>query len=262
MSEASAHLQGVGVHSGVTTRVTLHRVDGAVRFLRSGVTLTPHVRHVVDTRGATTLAQDSVRIGMVEHLLAALHVRGIWEGLLIEVDGEELPILDGSAAPWDEALATLDPFPDAPPPRSWRGRIEDADGRMASLEAGARQLDVSIAFDHPHVGTQRWTGGPEAWADLLAARTFGFARDAEALRAAGFARGASDTNAIVFGDDVLPILRFPDEPVRHKALDALGDAYLLGQPFDGRLRVERGGHDLHVRLARHVLDLAGEGLSA
>lgn len=257
MSDASVRIDGVGVHSGVMTRVTLHRRDGPIAFRRSHREIPARVDHVVDTRSATTLGGDGVRVGMVEHLLAAMHVRGVWSGLLIDVDADEVPILDGSAAPWDEALSTLGPFPHPPAFGTWRGQVVEDDGRHASLQDGARGLEVDIHFDHPHIGTQRWSGGPEDWSDLLAARTFGFAWQAEALRAAGLAHGANVDNVIVFRDDVAPTLRFPDEPVRHKALDALGDAYLLGRPFDGRLRVTRGGHALHVQLVRALL---GRGL--
>lgn len=191
---------------------------------------------------------------MVEHLFAALHVRDVWSGLLIEVEGDELPILDGSAAPWDEALASLGPFPLPPDALEATAEVRHGDA-VARLERGPRELAASITFPHPAIGTQRWSGGPDRWMELLAARTFGFAAEAEALRAAGLARGAGAQNAIVF-DDHGPTqpLRFPDEPVRHKALDALGDLYLLGRPFAGRLHLERAGHELHGRLVRALSD--------
>ncbi len=246
-------LDGVGVHGGRRSVVRLHRVDGPVRFRSGRSELTPDARHVVATRGATTLGGDGVRIGTVEHLLAALQVRGVFAGLLIEVVGDELPILDGSAAPWDEALAGLGPFP--PPPAASERTAAVADGdRSARHAPGPRRLDVTVAYDDRRIGTQRWAGGPDRWAELLPARTFGFARDAERLRAAGLALGSSERNAIVYHDDAPPPpLRFPDEPVRHKALDALGDLYLLGVPFAGRVEVRRGGHDLHLALVKRLL---------
>ena len=245
-------LEGVGVHGGRRAVVRLYRVDGPVRFRSGRHELAPDWRRVVATRGATTLGDDGVRIGTVEHLLAALHVRGVFAGLLIEVIGDELPILDGSAAPWDAALAELGPFP-PPPPAFDRTATVAAGDRYARHAPGTRGLEVSVAYDDPRIGAQRWTGGPERWADLLPARTFGFARDADALRAAGLALGSSERNAIVYHDDAPPpSLRFPDEPVRHKALDALGDLYLLGVPFAGRVEVRRGGHDLHLALVRSL----------
>ncbi|MDZ7708129.1 MAG: UDP-3-O-acyl-N-acetylglucosamine deacetylase [Trueperaceae bacterium] len=251
-------LAGHGVHSGTPCTVRLHRYDGPVVLRRAGRTIAPRISAVVGARGATILGADGVRAAMVEHLFAALQIRDVWSGVLIEVDADELPILDGSAAPWYEALNALAPFP--PPPEPWRvdAEIRREDGAYAGVKPGPRELDVQIAFDHPAVGTQAWQGAQDAWPELLAARTFGFARDAATLRAAGLASGAKPENAIVFGDDApLEPLRFPDEPVRHKALDALGDLYLLGRPFAGRLRVRRGGHDLHHRLVTRIVSSAG-----
>jgi UDP-3-O-[3-hydroxymyristoyl] N-acetylglucosamine deacetylase len=254
MSDA-ATLSGVGVHGGHPATVHLHRRPGPVAFAVGGVTIPATLAAVADARARTVLATDGARVATVEHLLAALHVAGIWSDLLVEVDGPELPILDGSAGPWRDALADLAaraPFPPPPTPLAppeGGVRVRDGGGH-ADLAPGATHLDVRIHFDHPAIGTQAWTGGPAAWGDLLDARTFGFTADADALRAAGLAAGASEANAILFGDDAAPVLRRPDEPVRHKALDALGDLYLLGRPFAGRLRVTRGGHALHHALAR------------
>lgn len=250
-------VRGIGIHGGRSAVVRLFRSEGPIRFVQNGRRLLPTVEAVIATRGATTLGGNGMRIAMVEHLLAALQVRNIWSGLTIEVEGDELPILDGSAAPWDEALTQLGSFAAAPDALEATAAVEGDDGATASLEPGARSLDASIAFDHPAIGRQRWTGGPERWHELLAARTFGFAAHTEALRAAGLARGATAQNAIVFGDHApTRPLRFPDEPVRHKALDALGDLYLLGRPFSGRLRVDRAGHDLHGRLVRRLTGYA------
>jgi UDP-3-O-[3-hydroxymyristoyl] N-acetylglucosamine deacetylase len=199
------------------------------------------------------LGGDGVRVATVEHLLAALHVRGVWSGLLIELDADELPILDGSAAPWDRALGELGTFPPPPWPVAVEAEVQDDHGGRARLASGPRGVSVEIAFDHPAIGRQSWSGPPAAWPQLLSARTFGFERDRRALHAEGRALGASDASAIVFGDDADDVpLRFPDEPARHKALDALGDLYLLGRPFAGRLQVRRGGHALHQRLVNEA----------
>jgi UDP-3-O-[3-hydroxymyristoyl] N-acetylglucosamine deacetylase len=242
-------LRGHGIHGGRPCTTVLHRRDGPVAFRRAGVEMRPRIARLAPGRRCTVLGDDGVRVATVEHLLAALHVRGVWSGLLIEADADELPILDGSAAPWDDALAELGAFPPPPPPASVDAEVRDEHGGRARLESGPRGLAVEIAFDHPAIGRQSWSGPPEAWPQLLSARTFGFERDRGALHAEGRALGASDASAIVFGDDADDVpLRFPDEPARHKALDALGDLYLLGRPFAGRLRVSRGGHALHQRL--------------
>lgn len=259
MSEG-VRLHGHGVHGGRPCTVVLHRRRGPVALRRAGRELAPRHDRVVATRGCTVLGDDGVRLAMVEHLLAAMQVHGVWQDLLVEVDADELPILDGSAAPWAEALAALGPFPAPPEPLARLAEAHGDRGACARLAAGARELDVTIDFDHPAIGRQRWRGAPDAWPELLPARTFGFARDAASLRAQGLALGVADANAIVFDDDApTSPLRFPDEPVRHKALDALGDLYLLGRPFAGRLEVRRGGHGLHHRLVSALARAGADG---
>ncbi len=259
MSDAAVTVTGHGVHGGEPSRVTLHRREGPVEFRRNGVCIPAHASYVTGTRGATTLTKDGESVTMVEHLLAAFYVLGIWSDLLIEVEGNEIPILDGSAETWHQALRTLDAFPDAPEAFGGEGELTSEEGGYARLVVGRTQLDIEIDFAHPAIGVQRWSGSPETWTEVLSARTFGFARDVEALRAAGLARGASAENAIVFFDDGVPDMRFPDEPVRHKALDALGDMYLLGRPFAGRLEIVRGGHTLHHQFVTHLLAQAPMG---
>lgn len=245
----TVRVRGHGIHGGRPCTTLLHRREGPVAFRRAGVEVRPRIERLAPGRRCTALGDDGVRVATVEHLLAALHIRGVWWGLLIEVDADELPILDGSAAPWDRALRELGAWPPPPRPVEVEAEVRDERGGRARLEPGRRGLAVEIAFEHRAIGRQSWSGPPEAWPQLLRARTFGFERDRHALRAEGRALGASDASAIVFGDDADDVqLRFPDEPARHKALDALGDLYLLGRPFAGRLRVRRGGHELHQRL--------------
>ena len=122
-----------------------------------------------------------------------------------------------------------------------------------------RELSVSISFSHKSVGTQRWQGASKDYLELLPGRTFGFADEIETLRAQGLIRGGSPENAILFADEgPLTPLRSPDEPARHKALDFLGDAYLLGRPLDARLSARRGSHRSHIafmnQLKRLYLD--------
>lgn len=254
MSDA-LRIRGRGVHGGLPCTVTLHARPGPVRFLRGGREIEPTVPRVIATRGCTVLGRDDARVGMVEHLLGALHVHGVWSGLLIEVDADELPILDGSAGPWDEALDALPRPSESPEPLRAEGEVREPSGARAALRPGPRSVSCRIAYEHPAVGEQRWHGTVDRWAEVLPARTFGFERDAAALRAAGLVAGVGDENAIVFGDEGPRVaLRWPDEPVRHKVLDALGDTYLLGRPFDGVLEIDRGGHTLHHRLMTQILE--------
>jgi UDP-3-O-[3-hydroxymyristoyl] N-acetylglucosamine deacetylase len=251
-------ISGYGLHTGVPSWVHLHRDEGAVRFRRGRQEIPARLESVLDTRRSTTLGSGGYRVTTVEHLLAALYVRGWWEGLVIEVSADELPILDGSAAPWLGLIDSLGTPPE--PPRglvvgetfSW----QHGDTRC-TVRPGVQRLCSEISFAHPAIGQMRWCGGAEDYSGLLSARTFGFLSDLEALRARGLATAASLENAIVYGDEgPLTPLRFTDEPVRHKALDALGDFYLLGRPLWGELEVVRGSHEAHIHFARTLLQEA------
>ncbi len=252
-------LEGLGIHGGRRSRVWLHREPGALRFRTGGATIAADVAHVVDTERCTVLGADGARVAVVEHVLAACHALGFWSDLVIEVDGDELPILDGSAAPWSEALAALGPPP--PPPAPWpvsravRWRSAASPGASEiDILPGEALLEVSIDFEHPAIGQQRWRGRRADYPALLPARTFGFARELAALQARGLAEGARPGSGILFTDEgTSGPLRTPDEPVRHKAVDAVGDLALLGRPLGGRVRIHRGSHRAHVEAMRHFL---------
>lgn len=253
-------VEGVGVHSGKRCRVTLHRVDGPVRFRRNGRDIPATVDAVVDSHRATTLGAAGERIAVVEHLLAALAVRGFWTGVLVEATAPELPILDGSARDWFALVGELLPPP--PMPASLRpdaGLSVQRDAASAKLVPGAAELCCGIAFEHPAIGVQHWCGGPERFSELIEARTFGLLSEAGALAAQGLAAGVSLENAIVFSEKgPLVPLRSPDEPVRHKALDAVGDLFLLGRPLDARVSFWRGSHTLHLAFMRELLESSTE----
>ncbi len=263
MRSQATSLEGVAIHSGVTSRVTLHREDGPLRFRRGRTIVPATIDNVVGAQRATSLGTDGAQVHLVEHLLAALRVAGFFEGVLVEVSCDELPILDGSAAPWAEPIAALGAPPPPPPPLTVDGALEvELNGGYAAVTPGPESLSYSIDFRHPAIGQQSWAGGPDDYAALLDARTFGFLADWEALKARGLALGASERHAIVFDDDgPLRPLRHPDEPVRHKALDALGDLALLGRPLQARLELRRGSHALHHAVARAVMrHVRAEGL--
>ena len=273
MSAARLHVEvvcaGIGVHSGLPAVLTLRPAPaGSGRtFVRGSARIPATLEHVVDARLATTLGHEGVRVGMVEHLLAALVVRGI-EDVDLVLEGDEVPILDGSAHGWLAHLAEGAPSPAShasagtsdglPSVRLDRlVRVETRGGSWAeAAPADDLSLDVSVTFAHPAIGAQRWSGGADRFeAELAGARTFGFLADAEALRAAGLARGARHDNALVFdADGPMTPLRWPDEPVRHKALDLLGDLALLGAPLCARVRVHHGGHALHHALVRALTE--------
>ena len=250
-------ISGYALHSGVYCEVRLHPSEGPVRFHYKGTEIPAHADYVVDTQRTTTLGQGGVHIGLVEHLLAALHVKGRWRDLLIEVSAPELPILDGSSSGWLDLIDGLGQPPGAPEPLVLTDPVSiSVNDSLLCAQPGPASLSVVIDFDHPAIGQQRWHGAPQDYADLLDARTFGFIKDLEELQKAGLARRATLENAMVF-DDTGPLtpLRYFNEPVRHKALDVLGDLFLLGRPIKAALEVSKGSHQSHIALVKRLLTL-------
>ncbi len=266
----AARVEGIGLHGGGDCAVVLRpaAADTGRGFLVEGIRVPAEVAYVVDTRLATTLGHEGATVTLVEHLCAALHARGV-DNVEIEVHGGEVPALDGSAREWLARIDAVGLCAQAAPRRPLRVdrevRVGDASAWIALSPSpdDALWLDVSVEFAHPRIGAQRYAGPLSAFSEHLAwARTFGFFRDAERLRAAGLARGASLDNTVVFDDtDVLNDggLRAPDEVVRHKALDAVGDLALLGRPVAGRLTAHRAGHALHLQLVRALAARSPDG---
>lgn len=253
--------EGVGLMSGLPCRATVHPAPerSGIRFYQGGVCIPARLRYVVDHRLATILGRGPARVGLVEHLCAALWAAGV-DNAAIHVDGPEVPILDGSGARWTRALEAVGLRVQEVPRRILRVRrpvrVEAGDAWAELVPAQGFELELSVDFAHPAIGPQRWEGAvsPANFRRELAwARTFGFYRDAEALRAAGRAWGADLQNTVVY-DEVGVMnpdgLRAPDEAVRHKALDAIGDAVLVGARLSGRLRASRAGHAMHHSLFR------------
>lgn len=265
---------GIGVHSGAHVRMALTPApaDTGIVFIRSDVrgvdnVIRAHADNVSDTRNCTAIRNASgVELATVEHLLSAcagLHV----DNLIVEVDGPELPILDGSSAPFVQVLLNAGLKQQHAPQRAIR-ILEPIEVRMGAKSAAllpaeghdGLDLDVTIRFADPAIGVQRRCVHvtPESFlAEIADARTFGFLADAEAMRAAGLGLGASMANTLVVdaGKVVNPEgLRFDDEFVRHKMLDAIGDLAMAGAPICGRFVADQPGHALNARLVRALLD--------
>ncbi len=213
---------------------------------------------------ATTLAVDGVSIGTVEHVLSAAAGEGL-DNCRIEVDGPEIPILDGSALPFVRLFHAAgferQDLPVRPITVNRPVAVQRGD-RSISFEPDGSALTITyeIDFPHPVVGRQSLTVviRPEEYSTRIApARTFGFARDVEALRARGLVRGGNLHNAVVLDDAGVASgpLRFRDEFVRHKILDLVGDLALLGRPLQGHILAHKAGHALHIEFAR-ALDAA------
>ncbi len=256
-------LTGTGVHSGAPVSITLCPADGdtGIRFLllnghAEGTEIAADQQSVTGVNLCIVLGDgNGASIATVEHLLAALRGLGV-DNALIEIDSAEVPIMDGSASRFVEAidevgLAELDV------PRRYlkvlkKVVVEEAGSYGELAPHNGFHLDIEIDFDTPLIGTQRIEVdlNPGAFRrELARARTFGFMKDVERLWAAGLALGASLDNTVAIGDDRVinrEGLRFADEFVRHKALDAVGDLALAGAPILGAYRSHRGGHRLNA----------------
>lgn len=240
--------------------------DHGIVFVRTDlarpVEIPATARYVVNTELATTVGREGTRIGTVEHLLAALSGLGI-DNVRIELDGPEVPIMDGSAAPFAYLIRTAGVrMLDAP--KSFvviKKRVSVRDGeKTATLDPCDRfKINCRIDFHHPLISNQTFEMefSDRTFArEIARARTFGFLRDVETLKKEGLARGGSLENAIVVDEFSIlnpDGLRFPDEFVRHKVLDAMGDVALFGRPVIGHLRVYKSGHALNHRLVEKVL---------
>jgi UDP-3-O-[3-hydroxymyristoyl] N-acetylglucosamine deacetylase len=255
---------GIGVHSGLPATITLHpaEADTGIIFVRCGTDSQPdrelraHFRSVTATEFATVLGdEDGPAVSTTEHVLAALHALRV-DNAVIEVDGPEIPIMDGSAAPFvaaiDQAgiaaLASSRRYIQVlKPVRVVKG---DSYGELRPYLRGLR-IETEIEFNHPLIGRQTLAVEVEPnlfRRDLARARTFGFMRDVAKLWSAGYALGASFENTVVVAEDRVlnpEGVRYSDEFVRHKVVDAIGDLALSGAPLLGAYRTVRGGHKLN-----------------
>jgi UDP-3-O-[3-hydroxymyristoyl] N-acetylglucosamine deacetylase len=261
--------EGVGLHSGAPVQLNLipAPVNHGIVFVRTDlprpVSIPAMSEFVVDTSLATTLGRDGVRVGTVEHLLAALAGLGI-DNLRIELNGPEVPIMDGSAAPFAYLVKTAG-VRVLSEPKSFLVikrpvTVVDGEKEATFLPAARLRIDCTIDFKHPLISDQvaSFEFSDRAFSrEIARARTFGFLRDVEMLKKMGLARGGSLDNAIVVDEFSIlnpDGLRFPDEFARHKLLDALGDVSLFGRPVVGHLKVVKGGHALNHRLVQKVLE--------
>ncbi len=255
---------GIGLHSGHKVTLTLKPApaDTGIRFRRIdlGVEIPATVDHVSAVQYATVLGRDGATVETVEHLLAALVASGV-DNVIVELSQREVPIMDGSSAPFlfllQEAgikrlsaarkyLKVLKPV-----------QVAQGDKRVAVYPSDHFKVSYTISFDHPllrhQTRTERIT--EQTFSEHIAsARTFGFLKEVEWLRQQGLALGGSLENAIVIGDTgALNALRFEDEFVRHKILDAVGDLALVGYQVVGHVVAHRAGHAMHTELGRALL---------
>ncbi len=260
-------IEGIGLHSGLKTHLRLVPAPSNTGIIFKRTDLDNFIieaacRNVARVSYATSLMKKGVLISTTEHLLSALAGSRV-DNVNVEIDNLEVPILDGSAAPFLRLIAQAGL-------RRQRARraylkllkpIEVVEGskRIAAYPAENFRATYRIAFAHPVIGEQEMTFDPsqESYeATISPARTFGFLEEVEALRKSGLIRGGSLENAVVLArDGVLNPegLRFPDEFCRHKILDLIGDLALLGHPLLGHVIAERAGHAMHVALVNKLL---------
>src|SRR5688572_26061642 len=262
-------ITGIGLHSGLYTTVELRPVPAGsgVTFVRAdldGLRIPALQASTTALDYATTVGKDDVQVGTVEHLLAAIMACGITD-VDLNIDGPEVPIVDGSALPFMhliDAAGVRDLGSEIPVLRIGRPiEIVDGDKSIRMVPSNRLVMKYRIDFNHPAIGREAFHFDFEHdnfLRKIAPARTFGFMRDVEKLRAAGLARGGSVENCIVLDDrGVLNgPLRFKDEFVRHKILDLLGDLALVGRPIAAEITAYRAGHALHSRCVAKILEMA------
>lgn len=263
--------EGTGLHSGRHVRVTMRPAasDHGIIFRRIDADDTHNVipalwHHVVDTRLCTMIGnQAGLTVGTIEHLMAALRGCGV-DNVVIDIDGPEVPVMDGSSAPFVEMIEETGTQAQSAPRRAIRVLKEisvEQDGKSVSLSPSVIPVYAGqIHYDHPDIGTQRYelrlvNGNFKH--DVSDCRTFGFLNEVEAMRAAGLALGGSLENAVVLDDDRVlnpEGLRCTDEFIRHKILDAVGDLYLAGGHLLAAYEGDRGGHALNNALLHKLFE--------
>ena len=262
-------IKGYGIHTGKPSRVVIRPApeDTGIVFKKEGVTFPATVDYVVDVTNATTVGYQGVSIRTVEHLLSALHGLGI-DNAFIEVEGEEIPGLDGSAKEFAERILEKGIKVQNRPRRYFRItgklRVENEKGGFVEIcpDSGGFSAECAIEYNHPFLRSQkvRFRRGENSFVEEVApARTYCFYEEIAHLLKRGLGRGGNIRNAVVIGKDGVlnGPARFEDEPVRHKLLDLLGDLALWGMPLKAEVRAHKAGHALHVKFLQALKDACG-----
>jgi len=259
-------IEGIGLHSGeiIHMRLVPATAETGIVFVREdagGAEIPATLEHAGPSFFATVIRSGEHSVSTIEHLMAALYALQV-DDVRIELDGSEVPIMDGSSQPFVELILTAGRT-QLPVPRQYITLvrplvISDEGKRISAFPCHEYRVTYAIDFEHPQLGYQELS--VSLWNErdftekLAPARTFTFENDVAALRKSGLALGGSLENAVVLGENGIlnPGLRYPDEFVRHKMLDLTGDISLLGRPLLAHIVAYRAGHDLHGRLARRI----------
>ena len=248
---------GIGVHSGRTVNLTIRPapVNHGIRFIRVDLPgqpgVTAHFNNVVDTSLATVIGAEGCIVSTVEHLMAGLAGMSI-DNAIVEVNAYELPIMDGSAGPFTRLIESAGIHPQEGRKCYFKVNqsisLSENDKSVTIHPANEFRITCTIVYDHPLIGNQTcdFVINRETFArEICSARTFGFLHEVEMMKRYGLGRGGSLDNAVVIdGDHVLNEggLRYPDEFVRHKCLDCIGDFSLIGMPIMGHIVTNKSGH--------------------
>jgi UDP-3-O-[3-hydroxymyristoyl] N-acetylglucosamine deacetylase len=257
---------GIGLHKGVPVKMKLEplEADAGIIFYRvdAGITIPLTIENVVDTKMATVIGKDGVVISTIEHLLSALYAYGI-DNLRVVIDNDEVPVLDGSSSGYcmlieEAGIKELDKSKKAIKVKK-EVEVTTEDGKRVTLKPSNRIIyDFEISFDHPSIGKQNFHFDysiGEYKENISRARTFGFLHEVQYLRSIGLAQGGTMENAIVLDQTKVlnpEGLRFDDEFVRHKILDAIGDMALLGYTMIGEYDAVAGSHHLNHLLTKEL----------
>jgi UDP-3-O-[3-hydroxymyristoyl] N-acetylglucosamine deacetylase len=265
--QQSVSASGVGLHHGVPVQVRILPAPAGtgIVFRRTDLKnfeIPASFRHVARVSYATSLMRQGVLISTTEHLLSALYSFGV-SNAIIEIDNLEVPILDGSSLPWVDLLQQAGIKEQRRQKRFLRITREvsvEGNGKRISIQPSDEfRFDCDVYFEHPLVGRQKFSFQltPDRYrSEIAPARTFGFEQELDAMRNMGLIRGASLDNAVCFTKTGVlnpEGLRFPNEPVRHKVLDLIGDLALIGRPMLGHVVAERAGHAMHVALVSKIV---------
>ena len=262
---------GVGLHSGKKTRITLKpaKEDSGIIFKRTDLDLPIEIqvepKAIKETRLSSTIGKGKTKISTIEHLMSALSASGI-DNILIEVDGSEIPIMDGSSIPFVYLINSAVIYEQLKPKRfaviKEEIKVQEEDKYAKFEPYNGFLVDFTIDFPHPAFKEENNRVEIDFFKDsyvnfISRARTFGFMQEVEYLRANGLARGGSLDNAIVLDEYKIlneEGLRYSDEFVRHKILDAIGDLYMIGMPIIGKFTAYKSGHELNNKLLRLMLE--------
>ncbi len=260
---------GIGLHTGEKVKINLRPApaNSGIKFIRTDLKGRPEVEvrfdNVFDTTLATTIGTNGCKVSTIEHLMAAFFGLGI-DNAVVELDGPEVPIMDGSAAPFVFLIKSGDVREQKSPKQfiiiKKPFKVDDGNRSVCIYPSKKLKITYMIDFQHPLLRNQEYEltfSGRDFVREISTARTFGFMKDVETLKKNGFARGGSLDNAVVI-DDFRIInedgLRFDDEFVRHKILDFIGDISIVGSPIIGHFVIKKSGHFLNQHMLRKLME--------